>query len=499
MNEMLSNIKNLSSAIKYHAEITPKKLFLIYNENEYKYAQIDKLVNQVCYFYESLGLKQGDVISVVLKNSIEYILFYLASLRYGTVFNPYPYTLKAKDINRYLSNIEPNLVFCQERHFIDFKNLINCSTYCVKDDFISGLDFDIESWIDYEPSEKSPACIYYSSGTTGNPKNILFSYRNMLKNISSIIRGFHFDENDVHFIVLPLGHTASINYSFLPATLSGSTIVLVDSFWKIRSKFWSLIKTYNVTYVEVVPSILFAILNTPYPKNDYYEINSLRFIGCGSAMLPKERQIHFNEKYGFKVANLYGLSETGPTHIDYPLEENWEPGSIGFPLDVNEVFIVDDNGKILGIGEIGEISIKGENVFLNYYKNRNLYDEVVKNGYFSTGDLGYFDEDGRYYFVGRKKELIIKGGVNISPDEIDEIIFKIDQVSEALTVGKLDEYLGEKIVSYIVLKEGSKLSSDEVILYCQNYLSKDKIPNKIEFVKKIPKGHSGKFLRKEIS
>ena len=122
MKDLPANLTNLSSAIRYHAEISPKKVYLFYKGNEYEYAQIDKLINQICHFYESLELKQGDIISVVLRNGIEYILFYLASLRYGTVFNPYPYTLEAKDISRYLSNINPKLVFCQERHYSYLKD-----------------------------------------------------------------------------------------------------------------------------------------------------------------------------------------------------------------------------------------------------------------------------------------------------------------------------------------------------------------------------------------
>ena len=320
----------------------------------------------------------------------------------------------------------------------------------------------------------------------------------MVANISSVVRGFKFNENDIHLIVLPLGHTASINYSFLPATLCGSTIVLSESFWKIRAQFWSLIQKYNVTYVEVVPSILLALLNTPYSKDDYTNIDSLQFVGCGSSMLPLERQIRFMEKYGIKVANLYGLSETGPTHIDYPLKEGWKPGSIGVPLDVNEVKIVDDENRELVMGKTGEIIVKGENVFIDYYGNRGLYDQVVKNEYFYTGDLGCIDEKGNHYFIGRKKELIIKGGINISPDEIDEIIYKIDEVAETLTLGMRDEYLGEKIISYIVLKKEYKVTADEILSHCRDFLSRDKIPDKIEFVENIPKGHSGKFLRKEL-
>jgi len=142
--------------------------------------------------------------------------------------------------------------------------------------------------------------------------------------------------------------------------------------------------------------------------------------------------------------------------------------------------------------------VKGENVFVGYYKNQEVYDQLVVDGFFHTGDLGYKNKDGIFYFIGRKKDLIIKGGVNISPDEIDEIIFKLDEVKEAVTIGSEDEYLGEKIITYIVLKDGKKLEPEEVRDFCKNFLSKEKIPDIVKFVESLPKGPSGKILRKEM-
>jgi long-chain acyl-CoA synthetase len=494
----LDGIRNLSSAVRYYANKQPNRTYVISNGKHYSYNQVDNFINRACSHYTSLGVKKGDIVSAVLRNDIEYIVMYLASLRYGAVFNPYPYTLDAKDIARYLTNIHPRVLLCQKRHYDELRTSSQYTTFLVRDDFTERLHDDALSWDDFVPTDNSPACLYYSSGTTGNPKSVLFSFQNMIANISSVVRGFRFDGNDIFLIVLPLGHTAAINYSFLPCTFCGATMVLTESFWKIRPSFWSLVKQSQVTYVELVPSILLALLNTPYSEEEYANIDSLRFIGCGSSTLPQERQIQFMEKYGVKVANLYGLSETGPTHIDYPLDKSWVPGSIGVPLDVNEVRIMDDEDHILSAGEIGEIVVKGENVFTDYYGNSKMYRQAVRNEYFHTGDLGYIDLNNKHYFVGRKKELIIKGGVNIAPDEIDEILYKIDKVAEAITMGKPDEYLGERIVSYIVLKEGSKLMKEDVLAHCRKYLSRNKIPDEVMFVDSIPKGHSGKLLRKRM-
>ncbi len=444
-----------------------------------------------------LHVLPGEIISIILKNSIEYVLFYLATLRIGCVINPYPYNLESKDVIRYLENVKPKLLFCHKIHYEYMKNSAQSKVILVDDDFIDKLDRS-ERHTDFKPEQKSPACVYYSSGTTGNPKSVVFSHKNMLTNISSICRGFKFNEQETHLIILPMGHTASVNYSFLPCTLLGGTLIITESFWKIKQKFWNLIKKFDITYVELVPSILVALLYIRYDKDDYSGIKKLKFIGCGSAPLPVELQNKIYQKFGLKVANLYGLSETGPTHVDYPLDEGWKPGSIGKPLDVNQVNIVDKNGNILEHDQVGEIVVRGENVFIGYHNNKKIYDQLVVDGCFYTGDLGYKNKDGVFYFTGRKKDLIIKGGINISPDEIDEVIFKLDEVKEATTVGMEDEYLGEKIITYIVLKDGKKLNDEQVKNFCKKFLSKEKIPDVVKFVESLPKGPSGKILRREM-
>ncbi|SLM30892.1 hypothetical protein MTBBW1_2510010 [Desulfamplus magnetovallimortis] len=162
--------------------------------------------------------------------------------------------------------------------------------------------------------------------------------------------------------------------------------------------------------MEVVPSVLFSLLNTPYKNYDRLRIPHLNYIGCGSAPLPIEIQKKTEKKFGLAVGNLYGLSETGPTHVDNPTKDGWQEGSIGKPLDVNDVKIFNDDGKEVAPGKIGEIAIKGPNVFIGYYKNAEAYNCVMKNDYFLTGDLGFQDEKGVFYFIERKKDLIIKGG-----------------------------------------------------------------------------------------
>lgn len=499
----ITECKSFSDILRLHALKCPERVWLHDGNTglDYTFKAIDLLVDKAVSFLRERRCLPGDIVSAVIDNRLEYIVIFLASHRLGLIFNPFPFNLGSNDVCKYLNYIEPKLVFCQDKHFHDLE-LKGWPVELVADKeqgnvFLEELrvlhKIDVE---DFSPKDNETACIYYSSGTTGNPKGIMYSHRNIIENISSVVRGFGWGRDDYHLVILPIGHTAAINYSFLPCLYSSAGMVLFESFWKIRNNFWKYIEKFNVTYVEVVPSILFSIVNTPYEDYERARINQLKYIGCGSAPLPLEIQKKMEEKYQIRVANLYGLSETGPTHIDNPLELDWKPGSIGRPLDVNNVIVVDDDGKELRDGIVGEIAISGQNVFTGYYKNSEATMAVFKNGYFLTGDLGYKDSNGIFYFSERKKDLIIKGGVNIFPGEIDEVIFSHPLVKESLTVGVPHQYLGELIKSYIVVKKGENIKEDEIKQFCQDRLGEFKCPDQFIFVDDIPKGPSGKLLRR---
>lgn len=499
----LEECKNFSDVLYYQRKVNPSKVFIydLRSKREYTFQKFNAIVEKTANYLLSEGVKPGDRVTAVIGNSPEYCFLYFATLRAGAIFNPMPFSSHKEEIRKYISYIEPSIILIDSRRINEFADERgNFIPVPVDNDsaFEKGLSGVSETPdIHRELYEDEPACIYYSSGTTGNPKGVLFSHQNMISNISSICRGFRFSSNEIHLLFLPLGHTASINYSLLPCMYSGGKIILAESFWHIRNKIWQIIHDFDVTYMEVVPTILYSILNI-YNDTMGYDISSLPFVGCGSAPLQRSIQEEFEKRYHLPVANLYGLSETGPTHIDYPLERNWRRGSIGVPLDVNEVKIFDKADKELGPNQVGEIVIKGENVFVGYYKNDNLYKEVVRNGYFHTGDLGFRDEDGYFYFVDREKDLIIKGGVNITPGEIDEVLMSHYAVREATTIGIPDEMFGEEIKSYVVLKDNIALGSDELTEYCRKFLPSVKVPKEIEIIDDVPKTPSGKILRRSL-
>ncbi len=501
----IEDCKNFSEVFYFHAEQHPERVFIydVRSERTYTFREFNRVVEKTANYLLEKGVCQGDRVTVVIENSPEYCFFYFAIIRVGAMVNPMPFTSHKEEILKNLRQVEPRVTFIDARKEREFKEeekkdiiFVPVSAERAFEKSLEGIGDRLVTPVELE--ENSPACLYYSSGTTSDPKGVLYSHKNMIALISSLCRGFKFStKHEVHLLMLPLGHTASTNYSMLPCAYLGGKIVMAESFWHIRNKIWQLIEEHRATYMEVVPTVLYSILNI-YRRRVDNDTSSMRYVGCGSAPLQKAVQVEFQERFGLKIANLYGLSETGPTHIDDPLTPGWEPGSIGVPLDVNEVKIVDDNGSEPGPNQTGEIVVKGDNVFVGYYKNQAQYDQAVKDGWFYTGDLGYKDENGVFYFVDRKKDLIIKGGMNIVPGEIDEILMRHPAVKEGVTIGVPDPMFGEEVKIFVVPKDGMTVTVEEIMAHCADYLPKTKVPKFVEIVEDIPKTHSGKLLRKKL-
>jgi len=495
----INQYHNLAQAFEDACQQFSNNIFLVEDDCQYSFGEIHGQVNQTCVYLKELGVTQGDTISLVLKNSREYVLLFLASMKLGATINPFPFHLSSEEIEKNIKIISPKFVFSHDPHFQKIKNSIQ-GAHQIGNEFFETLSAHPSSQIKaVTDNTHQIAVLYYSSGTTGDPKILRYSNHSQVETMESLIREGFIKENDSHICLLPLGHTAAIRYTFLPCLCTGSKMIIYESFWKIRSKIFNIIDEHKVTFFEIVPSILSAILNTPYKDFVKSQTKSLRFIGCGSSYLPIAQQKEFMEKYGVPVANLYGLSETGPTHFDNPLVPNWQPGSIGKPIDIVECIVIDDQGNEVSDGEIGEAAVKGPSVFSGYLGNEQLMTEsLTESGHFKTGDFVKKDSSGNYFYVDRKKDLIIKGGVNLVPSQIDNFLQTNQSIKEAATIGIPDKFLGEEIKSYIVLRDDRTLNKEELIEQCKETLGKFKTPKYIEVVEELPKGPSGKILKREL-
>jgi long-chain acyl-CoA synthetase len=498
----IEDYENFSDLLNDAAKVYAGRIFIVEEGREYSFELFNKLVNQCARMLQEDGVNKGDIVSIVLKNSIDYLLIYFATLRIGAKINPFPFHLGAEEIKEKVGYMEPKVVYLHEAHAQKISGIaLNIKT--VQSDRANILEERLKSFSDKElkgvkPNPDEAAFLYYSSGTMGSLKIIEYSMRSEILAMASLIRASFIEQGACHLCVLLLGHTAAIRYTIWPCLMTGSKVVLHESFWKIRSQLWKIIQEHNITFFEIVPSILIAILNTRYDGLDQYDISSLKFVGCGSAFLSKGLQEKFEETFNIPLANMYGLSETGATHFDNPYLPGRKAGTIGRPFDIMDVKILDDNGNEVKAGQTGEIAVKGPSLLKGYYKNKDQFLQCFKNDYFLTGDLGYVDEDGVYYYADRKKDLIIKGGVNIVPSQIDEVLLSHEAVADVATIGKPDMFLGEVIKCMVVLKEGRTVSDKELKQFCKERLGDFKTPTDIEFVADLPKGPSGKILRRKL-
>lgn len=480
----------ITQSLDFFALQNPNKVFLydLKKQRGFSYKEVNSLVNSICHYYKTLGLKKGDIVALYLENCVEFCLLFFASVRYGTILFPYPYLFIPVELSKDLGEVRSKVLFIQDEKKKDFLKRPDCPWISVVVDKEGGFLEEMRrydtAFLEAGVSPEDYACLYPSSGASNHPRGIYYTHKNIQSLIPSLCRGFKHTGRDTHLIVLPLAHSAAINYSLFPALYCGGSVVLADSFWNIREDFWGICQDHDVSYVETVPAILFMLLNLPAK---FVKTTHLKYVACGSAPLPLNLQIEFEKRFGLPVANLYGLTETGPTHVDYPLSPDWKRGAIGRALDINRVEIMDENGKKLPPGKEGEIAVKGDNVFPGYAIHPELTKQHFKKGYFCTGDIGYREGSGVFYFCRRKKELIIRGGLNIHPGEINEVLLTHPGVKAVSTRGVPDDFFGEQIKSFIVLRENTRLGEKELKNFCKNRLSPIKIPDFIHFVGELPK------------
>src|SRR4051794_39770042 len=297
--------------------------------------------------------------------------------------------------------------------------------------------------------------------------------------------------------MMPLFHMNAVSVTTMSVLYAGGSTVVSQRF--SASRFWNIISDYQVTSFGSVATMLSMLLAT-YPDGvpPGLKTERLRFAMCGSAPVPAEVLRRFEETFNCPVIEGYGLSESTCRSTFNPPDSRRRPGSCGMPIG-NEMTVVNDDDIEVPNGELGEIVLRGENILKGYYKNEAANANAFRSGWFHTGDIGYRDDDGFFYIVDRKSDMIIRGGENIYPREIDEVLYQHPAVAAAATIGVPDQLYGEEVAAFIVLKEGKPATADELIAHCKSELADYKCPKTIRIVKDIPKGPTGKLLKRELA
>ena len=495
---------NLRELLESRARATPEKAFLFSESDgrQFTYAEFDAAVNRAASLLASHRVGKGDVVSLLMPNSAEYIIAYFACWKLGALAGPVNSLLKEHETAFVMNNSEAKAVLIHSAFLERLENIRSGLPHLQ-----SVIIFDGEAKATNEFKSDEPpvaqlgkdhdAIIIYTSGTTGKPKGCLLTHANVIANARQISEWLHFTDNDRLLTIMPLFHMNAVSVTTISALYAGGSTVISPKF--SASQFWEIISDYQVTSFGSVATMLSILLNT-YPEGvpEGLKTDQLRFAMCGSAPVPAEVIKTFEETFDCPVVEGYGLSESTCRSTFNPPNELRRAGSCGLAIG-NEMKVFDDNDREVADGELGEIVLRGENILKGYYKDPEANSIAFRNGWFHTGDIGYRDKDGYFYIVDRKSDMIIRGGENIYPREIDEVLYQHTAVAAAATIGIPDPLYGEEVAAFVVLKDGLKVSEKELITYCTERLADYKCPKSIRIVKDIPKGPTGKLLKRELA
>ena len=467
----------------------------------FTYSTFIAAIDRAAAMLSSREVGKGDVVSLLMPNSVEYIIGYFACWKLGAIAGPVNSLLKEHEIEFVMNNSEAKAIVVSS----EFQPLIEkVKTELPHLQSVINFDDEAEATRRYAAAGTAEACvptddaiIIYTSGTTGKPKGCLLTHGNIIANAKQISEWLCFTKADRLLTIMPLFHMNAVSVTTMSALYAGGSTVVSPKF--SASKFWNIISDYQITSFGSVATMLSMLLNT-YPGGvpPGLKTDQLRFAMCGSAPVPAEVMKKFEETFNCPVIEGYGLSESTCRSTFNPPDERRRPGSCGMPIG-NEMKVVDDNDHEVANGQLGEIVLRGENILKGYFKNPEATEKAFRGGWFHTGDVGYRDTDGFFYIVDRKTDMIIRGGENIYPREIDEVLYKHPAVAAAATIGIPDQLYGEEVAAFIVLKDGTRANEEELIAHCQSELAHDKCPKSIRIVKDIPKGPTGKLLKRELS
>jgi len=515
---MTEQFQNIDALLAARVTRTPGKDFLFSEADgrKFSYAEFQSAVNRAAATLMSHDIGKGDVVSLLMPNSVEYIIGYFACWRLGALAGPVNSLLKEHEIEFVMNNSEARAILVHSefqpvieklkpqlphlQSIINFDDEAEATRSCQKPDREGGPVADV-ALPDGRASDMltldDDAIIIYTSGTTGKPKGCLLTHGNIIANARQISDWLKFTENDRLLTIMPLFHMNAVSVTTMSALYAGGSTVVSPRF--SGSKFWNVISDYQITSFGSVATMLSMLLNT-YPDGvpDGLQTSQLRFAMCGSAPVPGEVMKKFEETFDCPVVEGYGLSESTCRSTFNPADERRRPGSCGLPIG-NEMKVVDDDDREVPDGELGEIVLRGENILKGYFKNPEATANAFRGGWFHTNDIGYRDQDGFFFIVDRKSDMIIRGGENIYPREIDEVLYQHPAVASAATIGVPHELYGEEVAAFIVLKDGMSATEEEFIAHCKSELADYKCPKSIRIVRDIPKGPTGKLLKRELA
>ena len=461
-----------------------------------RYRELDFETAKLANGMKKLGLSEGDRVTVQLDKCVEMVYLYLACVRSNIVFHPLNPAYKEKELSYFIEDAKPSLFISNEEtissisdlnldHSIDHLFILNNDR--------SGNFSDISStedrFIKVDCTESDTAALLYSSGTTGKPKGIMLSHGNISSNAKSLVKTWAFQESDCLLHALPIYHVHGLFVALGCVLMTGSKLKWLESF-----DVGEVLKSMpECTVMMGVPTYYTRLLKRDALAPELTE--KIRLFISGSAPLLEETFNEFYRRTNHQILERYGMTETN-MNTSNPLKGDRKPGTVGLPLKDVQVRVVDEENNALPQGEIGNLQVKGPNVFKGYWEMpEKTKEDFSKDGFFNTGDKGLIDEDGYISIIGRSKDMIISGGLNVYPKEIESLIDKIEGVLESAVIGLSDEDLGERVVAIIVSEENRTLDEKKVISEIKDQLAGFKAPKEIKFIDQLPRNAMGKVQK----
>jgi long-chain acyl-CoA synthetase len=490
---------NLAQILADAASEAPDRIAIKLDDFELNYALLDQVAMRVAGLLQTRGVGRGDRVALMVPNVPQFAAIYYGILRVGAVVVPMNVLNKQREVEFFLKDSGAKLVFVWQDFMEEAGPAavdVGCECLMVDLEQFTQTLFSTEPLAEMvDRDQGDTAVMLYTSGTTGTPKGAELTHANLLSNCQVACTLFQLDEGAVILGALPLFHAFGQTCALNTGICAKATLTLLPRF--DGSKALAIIERDKVNVFEGVPSMYGAMLNAP--DRERYDTSTMTLCCSGGAAMPVELMRGFEEAFGCKVIEGYGLSETSPVasfnHPDRPRK----PGSIGTPIEGVEMKVVDDDGQDLPSGEVGEIVVRGHNVMKGYWNRPDATAAAIRDGWFHTGDLAKVDEDGYFFIVDRKKDMIIRNGFNVYPREIEEVLYAHPAVREAAVVGIPHNEFGEEVGAAVSLKAGQDASPDELREFVKQQVAAYKYPRKVWIVEELPKGPTGKILKREIA
>lgn len=494
----------------------PDKTALVFNKERYTYAELESKTNRLANALIECGIERSDRVVIFLPNSVETVCSIFAILKASATFVVVNPTTKVDKLVYILNNCNASALITSYTNASlgldvvskvpSLKLVVLCrrkEASAAENDRFYDYNSLMESHSNSLPMchciDQDLACLIYTSGSTGDPKGVVSGHNNMIFVSNSVITYLENTPDDIVINVLPLSFDYGL-YQLLMVFRFGGTLVLETSFTYVASVLQRM-ESEKVTGLPGVPTLFSILVNMDLGQ---YDLSSLRYITNTAAALPPKHITELREKFPWAtIYSMYGLTESKRTLYLPPEQIDKRPGSVGIAIPGTEVWIEDEDGNRVKPGEVGELVIRGSHVMRGYWNDPETTNRVYRSGptpgerILFSGDLFKMDDEGYLYFVSRKDDIIKSRGEKVSPKEIENVLYSMDEVIEAAIVGIPDAILGQAIKAYVVLKS-KKLNENDIKLYCKKHLEVFMIPNHVEIVESLPKTSSGKISKKEL-